>query len=192
MPNQSLYKEKKPGIWQWLVVIIVPFIFAVIVALVILYIMGVDVLTQSKQALNQVPFIQEKVLTSEEERYVNQLTEQEEMIEAKDSEMDSLQAEIITKEKTIQDLESQVEQLQQQLMEQENVDEINPADETTQELATSFENMKPSAAASIMEEMENGAAMPLLRQMDAEARGEILAEMAPDAAAVYTDLFMNP
>ncbi len=46
--NPAKNKEKKPGIFQWLIVVLVSLIFTILVTVVILYVMGVDISKYTK------------------------------------------------------------------------------------------------------------------------------------------------
>lgn len=66
-------------------------------------------------------------------------------------------------------------------------------DEKVAEYAQTYANMKPKAAAAIMEEMKDDLALvaEILNYMDVEARGDILGAMDPAIAASLTKL-MKP
>ncbi|MFC4404578.1 MotE family protein [Gracilibacillus xinjiangensis] len=190
--NPKQTKEKKPGIFQWLIVIIVPLIFAAIFALIILYFMGVDVVSYSKETLNKVPFLSETVMTDEEELHQQQLETKDDTISTKDEEISSLQTQLQEKDQQIEDLQEEVTSLADQLTEQQNELESSTAtDESHKEITSSFENMKPKTAAPIIENLDNQLAVSILRQLDADVRGDILAQMKPETAAIYTEMLAN-
>ncbi len=190
--NPKKNQEKKPNIFQWLIVILVPLIFALLIAVIILYFMGVDVGKYTKETLNKVPFIDEQVTTDQEELHANQLAEKDQQIENLQEEIDALQYEAQTKDGTISDLEEEISDLSSELVELEDAQDSDTENlDAFDELAASFAAMKPKTAAPIMETMETDIAVPLLRQLDSEVRGEILGEMDPEIAAEYSDLLVN-
>ncbi|KAB8138739.1 hypothetical protein F9U64_03735 [Gracilibacillus oryzae] len=190
--NPKENKEKKPGILQWLIVIIVPLIFAAIVTLIILNIMGVDVAGYSKEALNKVPFLSETVMTDEEEVFDQQLAEKDETILTRDEEISSLQTQLQEKDQQIGDLQEEIASLSEQMAEQQNdIEATAVAEESDQEITASFEEMKPKTAAPIIENLDNQLAISILNQLDSKVRGEILAEMEPETAANYTEMLAN-
>ncbi len=190
--NPAKNKEKKPGVFQWLIVILVPLIVAILITIVILYVMGIDISKYTKDTLNKVPFIEDNVTTDEEELYENNIAQKEQEIASLEEELEVVQYETQSKDSTIEELEEEVENLTTQLaeLEQEETETSNNVD-AYEELSESFGSMKPKTAAPIVENMENAIAIPLLRQIDPEVRGEILGEMDPAIAAEYSNLLVN-
>ncbi|SFM32232.1 Flagellar motility protein MotE, a chaperone for MotC folding [Gracilibacillus orientalis] len=190
--NPKKNKEKKPSIFQWFIVILVPLIFALLITVIILYFMGVDVGKHTKETLNKVPFISEQVTTDQEELHTNQLAEKDQQIDDIQEEMDALQYEVQSKDGTISELEEEISTLSSQIVELEAEQESDTTNlDSFEELATSFTAMKPKLAAPIIESMEDDIAVPLLRQLESEVRGEIFGEMEPEIAAGYSDLLVD-
>ncbi|ENH98237.1 hypothetical protein J416_00789 [Gracilibacillus halophilus YIM-C55.5] len=185
--------EKKPGIFQWIIVIIVPLIFALVLTFVVLQFMGIDVVSKSKDVLNQVPFISEKITTDEEASQQSELEEKDSTIEEKNNQISNLESQIAEKDSQIEQLQSEVEELSTQLseMEAENSEESGPSTESVEEYVTSFEAMDPETAAPIIENMENQLALATLQSMGSEVRGEILAAMESETAATFADQLLN-
>ncbi|WP_208592494.1 MotE family protein [Gracilibacillus suaedae] len=190
--NPKKNNEKKPSVFQWLIVILVSLIFALLITVLILYVMGVDVGKYTKETLNKVPFIDEQVTTDQEELHANQLEEKDQQIDKLQEELDALQYEVQTKDGTISELEEEISDLSSQIVELEDAQENDTENsDSIDELAASFTAMKPKTAAPILETMEADIAVPLLRQLDSEVRGEILGGMDPEIAAEYSDLLVN-
>ncbi|MGP4040297.1 MotE family protein [Gracilibacillus sp. D59] len=190
--NLKKSKENKASVFQWLIVIFVPLIFALVFAVIILHFMGVDTGKYTKDTLNKVPFISEQVTTDGEELHANQLAEKDQVIKKLQEEVDALQHEVQTKEGTISELEEKNSTMSSQIGELEEAQQSETTNSgSLEELAASFKAMKPKAAAPIIETMEDDVAIPLLQQLDAEVRGEILSEMDPETAATYSDLLVN-
>ncbi|MBE5944815.1 MAG: hypothetical protein E7258_07855 [Lachnospiraceae bacterium] len=70
--------------------------------------------------------------------------------------------------------------------------EANQADAEIVELAEAYDAMDPSAAADILEEMDNDldTVALIMNNMSSEGRGEVLAAMEPDFAALVTKKLM--
>ncbi|WP_058307813.1 MotE family protein [Gracilibacillus massiliensis] len=191
-PNPSKNKEKKAGIFQWLIVILVPLLFASLITVIILYMMGIDISKYTRETLNKIPFIEESVTTDQEELYQNNMAKKEEEIASLEEQYETVQVEVQSKDSTIEELEEEIENLTTQLAELEQQKAENTDDSSAyQGLTESFSAMKPKTAAPIIENMENTVALPLLRELDPEIRGEILGEMDPEIAADYSDLLVN-
>ncbi|SHN16215.1 MotE family protein [Gracilibacillus kekensis] len=191
-PNPSKNKEKKAGIFQWLIVIFVSLLFAALITVIILVTMGIDISKYTKETLNKVPFIEEQVTTDSEELFENNLAKKDQEISNLEEELEVVQYEAQGKDSTISELEEEIENLTTQLAElEQQATESTDVGSGYQELSESFSAMKPKVAAPIIENMENTIALPLLRELDAEIRGEILGEMEPEIAADYSDLLVN-
>lgn len=182
-------KIKRPGFFQWLLVIIVPLLFAIVITFIVLSFMGIDVLAKSKEIANQIPFLS-KVVTTEEEagqereqaKYENQLTE-------KDQEIEDLTAEVSSQEQTIDDLNQEIVKLTNQLEDEESnesSEEQLSEDENLQKLTKSYEEMDPEKAAPILANVEQALATNILREMKDDSRGAILSAMEAETAATLT------
>ncbi|MDX8046939.1 hypothetical protein SH601_13175 [Gracilibacillus sp. S3-1-1] len=192
--NPKNNKEKKPGIFQWLIVILAPLLLASIIAVIIMAVMGVDVSKHTKEALNKIPFISEYVTTDEEELHANQLADRDHQISMLEEEVESLQADNQLKDSTIAELEEEVATMSEQATEvdeEETTETSGTTSDSVKEISKSFAAMKPKEAAPIIETMENDVAIPLLREIKADERGKILAEMDPEVAANLADILAN-
>lgn len=188
MKTNPKKETKKPSIIQWLIVIVVPIIFALIITFIILQFMGIDVTKSTKEVLNKIPFISETVMTDQEELHTNQLKEKDEALISVNKELELIQAELQAKEKEVQNLEAEVESLTQQL-ETQVVEEVDSTD--YKEIAKSFNQMKPKSAAPILQELSDELAIAILQELDAETKGNLLAQMEAEVAARYTSLLAN-
>ncbi|GAE91628.1 flagellar protein FlbB [Gracilibacillus boraciitolerans JCM 21714] len=193
--NPSEDKERKPGIFQWLIIILVPLIFTIIITVIILYVMGVDVGKYTKETLNKIPFVAQTVATDEEELHENNLAKKDQEIANLEEELETAKYETQTKDTTIAELEEEIANLTTQLAEVQQEETGPETDENTdgayEDLSESFSSMKPKTAAPIIENMENSIAISLLKQIDPEIRGEILGEMEPEIAADYSSQLVN-
>ncbi|MGN8644997.1 MotE family protein [Gracilibacillus sp. HCP3S3_G5_1] len=190
--NPKKNKEKKPSVFQWLIVIFVPLILALLLTVIILMVMGVDVGKYTKETLNKVPFLADYVTTDAEELHANQLAEKDHQINQLQEEIDALQYELQSKDGTITELEEEIAEMSSQIADIEELEENDPvSSDSFKELAASFAAMKPKTAAPIIETMANNVAIPLLRELDSEDRGKILGQMDPEIAATYADLLVS-
>ncbi|WP_066193877.1 MULTISPECIES: MotE family protein [Gracilibacillus] len=187
--NSSKQKEKKAGMFQWLMVIVVPLIFAAIITVIILSVMGVDVMKHTKETLNKVPFLSEYVTTDDEAYYQHQLTNRDQSIEQLQARVEELEVELETSQGTVTDLEEELAEASVESVELGNSEETpEEEDDNLEELSESFLAMKPEEAAPIIENLADEVAIPLLTLMDAEARGEIMAVMESEVAANYASM----
>lgn len=188
-------KEKKQNKVQWFfMVIFIPAVFALILAVVILYYLGIDVGARVQQAVSFLPFIESP---SEEEE--NDISLEEKVVQ--------LEHENKIYESRIQELENVITQLEEQIIqyqeakeegEGENGDgtgELND-DEIVEsvslkEVVKTLEGMTTSKAANIVSELDETEATTYLRMMRVDVRSQILSKMDPQKAAKLISLLGN-
>ena len=184
-PKETI-QNKKPGFFQWFIVITVPIIFALIITGIILSIIGVDVIGKTKETLNKVPVINEWVQTDEEKTYEHQLENKENTISRLEEELELERSQLASKDKTIENLQTEIDNLIAQLEGKETEEQLQSEDQTAQKkVIRSFSEMKPKEAAPIMENMDEQLVNEILQGLDEKTVARILAEMEPDLAASY-------
>ncbi|MDQ0253711.1 flagellar motility protein MotE (MotC chaperone) [Evansella vedderi] len=184
-------KEKSENKWQWfLMVILIPAVFAVILAVVLLYYMGFNVGERIEQSASFLPFVE----SQEDEENENEIL-REQLIQLED-ELTSYQSIISELEYENNQKDQQLAALEEQLsIANENVRE---ADEQPEEVRTdlsdivrTLEGMSASRAANIFSEMEQEEAVIYLRLMKVDNRSQILSRMDPALAAQLVSLLSN-
>ncbi len=152
--------------------------------------MGVDVVGKTKEALNKIPFLEERVTTDLEALHERQLSEKNEELNMLQQQVEGLEAEVESKEQTITDLEEEVAGLTKEMKESEEEATEEP-DEKWKEVATSYSEMKPKKCCLYFrKKWKKNIVISILKQVDAEVRGEILAAMDPEIAASFTESFL--
>ena len=184
-PKETI-QEKKPGFFQWFIVITIPIIFALIITGIILSIIGVDVIGTTKETLNKVPVVNEWVTTDEEKTFEHQLENKENTISRLEDELQIERSQSATKDKTIENLQAEIDALVAQLDGIEAEQQIESEDQIARKkVIRSFSEMKPKEAAPIMEKMDKELVNEILKELDERSVARILAEMEPDQAASY-------
>ncbi|RCW70715.1 MotE family protein [Saliterribacillus persicus] len=191
MKKDKQNKEKKAGLFQWVVVITFPLFLASIIAFILLSVLGVDVFTKSKETLNKIPFVSTVVTTDEEEQEELLVEQKDTEIENHESEIEALNNELFQKDNQIEDLEIELESLQAQL-EALNSEEEEVTVNMVEEITGSFKNMEAASAGAILTNMEEEAAVEILQSLSAKDRGSILGEMDPEIAASLSSNFITP
>ncbi|WP_138414831.1 magnesium transporter MgtE N-terminal domain-containing protein [Aquibacillus sediminis] len=190
MARNSVGKEKnKAGVFQWFLVIVIPLLFAIVLAIIILSVAGVDVKKHAENYANNVPFISGIVTTNDEKIYEQQQEKLNDQLKEKNEEIRQLNGQIQAKDGTIDDLNAEVDQLNEELTQQTQANEDR--DELVQEIATSFKEMDPEAAAPIINSLDNELSLLILKSVSSQERGQILSEMAPEDAAQLTNNLLN-
>ncbi|WP_246366884.1 MotE family protein [Paraliobacillus salinarum] len=185
-------KRKKAGFFQWVLVIIVPLVFGIIVLSIVLSLMGIDVLNTSKEFANNVPFLSSVVTTQEEEEQVREQNNFEKIISEKDSQIENLEVEVSSQSQTIDELNQEVVKLTEKLTQATENQEGNQEEtKNLSKLTKSYEEMEPERAASILTSVEEGLATAILNEMKDENRGEILSQMDAEVAAKLTQSLLE-
>ncbi|MRH42261.1 hypothetical protein GH741_06155 [Aquibacillus halophilus] len=190
MASNDFNEEKtKAGFLQWSLVLIIPLVFAITLALIIMTFAGIDIIGKTETIANKVPLLSE-VITTEDERAVED--DQAELlneISTKNNEIDRLTADVQDKENTIEQLNQEIADLTIQMEEAVTTQEAQK--EKMESVATSFSNMEPSAAAPIITNLEDDLAGSILEKLSNEVRGQILGEMEPEEAARLTNYILQ-
>ncbi|WP_186577470.1 MotE family protein [Aquibacillus kalidii] len=181
---------KKATPIQWFVVLIVPLIFALVIAIGIMSFSGIDVIGKAEAFANKVPFLSSVVTTDVEGAHNKEVQKLQEKIDAKTAEIDGLTGQVSERDAAIDSLKQEVENLTAQLEQKES--EINTAEKednsvVLEEVSSSFKEMEPEAAASIITNMEENLAVSILKQLPTKERGEVFGSMDPTVAAQLTN-----
>lgn len=190
-------KEKKmnPLLWFFFVVL-VPTIAAIVIAVVIMSIAGVNVGEWVKKTGSNIPVISSFIKT-EEEKSIEELEDKlVQTIEEKDREIAELEATVEQHVDDIDKLTEEVETAEQQLLSSVDTEEIEQErEETTQntikEMAASYQKMNHNQAAKIIEEMDRTLALTLLSELPNDVRGKIIEKMDAEIAVKITEQYMN-
>src|SRR5690554_4197137 len=103
-------KEENQSKWQWFfMVIFIPAVFALILAVVVLYYMGIDVGERAQQAFSFLPFVESAEEDLEEVNSEEKIAQLEEENQSYQSQISQLEREIAELEKTILQYEEMVE-----------------------------------------------------------------------------------
>ncbi|MFB1049572.1 MotE family protein [Paraliobacillus sp. JSM ZJ581] len=185
--TQEKTKRKKAGFFQWVLVIIVPLIFLIIVLSIVLSLMGIDVINKSKEIANQVPIISTVVTTQEEEDKAREQDNFKNQLAEKDSKIETLEVEVSSQSQTIDELNQEVVKLTEQLAQATENKEVDQKEiKNLTKLTKSYEEMKPDRAASILASVDLETTTAILNEMKDEDRGEVLSQMDAEIAAKLT------
>lgn len=126
----------------------------------------------------QAGSVEERRILNELQEQRRVLTEKEQILERREMELKTLQAEV---DKKIDELSRRREELAAMLA-QKDAAEIQKA----QELSKMYEKMDPNIAAGIIAGLDKDLAVAILEGMRAKSAGRILAGMDQDVAAALT------
>ncbi|WP_096189125.1 MotE family protein [Evansella halocellulosilytica] len=179
--------QKQSKLQLFFMVVLIPAIFAVVLAVVLLYYMGINVSDSVKSAFSALPFISDEnddELSdgSREERLVQLEHENENYL----SQIEQLEYELAMKDEEISQLELEIQSYIENENNEEDQEEERP---DLQEVVRTLEGMTASKAASIMSELSQDEAVMYLQLMSLDSRSQILARMdAEEAAQIVSQL----
>lgn len=183
-------KEPKQSKFQWfLIVILIPSLFALTFILVILTIADVNVLQAAKQIGAKVPLVSSLVVDHDKTKpkdVESEISNLQGKIKDKETKIKDLQANVETKDAEISQLNAEINQLHEQLTEKQQ--EIQDETKRKKAVTTMYETMSSKDAAAIITKLEDTAAVTILSSVSEEKAADILAKMEAEMAAKYTEL----
>ncbi|MFZ3587920.1 MotE family protein [Bacillus sp. DJP31] len=187
-------QENEPKVYnkfQWFLFAgVIPFLFAVTFALVVLTIAGVNVMDVVKKYGQHIPGI--SALSKSDEPEIN--------IEEKlRKDIGDLEANATGQIATVTKLEKEAEQNLQELQNQQaQIDKLTEelikkdalqqdTKQTLKDIATMYESMSAQNAAAILTELNDQEALKIVQSLSMEALGAIFEKMSPADAAKFTE-----
>ncbi|WP_252313807.1 MotE family protein [Sinobaca sp. H24] len=189
IPVEEKEKEKKGGMMQWFILIVlVPVTFAIIIGVVILSMMGVPLAEMGKNAAAGIPGVS-ALMENESEEAVGGSPEDADTIAALEEEIQSMEQQLIERDEEIISLQEEAEAAGEEADVDEEDIEANPE---LAELASMYEEMSAKNAAAILNEMEDAQVIRHMQEMNTENRSAILEKMEVEKAAVIMGAFEEP
>ncbi|WP_069365194.1 magnesium transporter MgtE N-terminal domain-containing protein [Salisediminibacterium beveridgei] len=180
-------KKSEGKLQVFFMVVLIPAVFAIILAAVVLYYLGFNIGDQVRSAASALPFVENEEVTGGEEElsteaYIAQLERENETL-IRDKE--NLERQTESQEEKIEELEEELLVMQSDDMSDEGVEvdtETSSAD--LNDIVRTLQEMTASRAADIMEELPEEQAVTYLQLMNNRARADILSRMEAETAAV--------
>ena len=183
-------KENKKKSWlSYLLLAVIPLILSVTIIYIVLSLLGMEPVKNTKNFLNRVPGV-EKLITTEDEmnleameaEYLAQIGDYQSQINRLMMESSEKDDEIEALERDIVDLNNQLAEYQSQIVSQ------NEQQARLEEVVSTYTDMEPKSAARILSETTTGIAVDILNGIPSEARSEIFSFMEAKKAAELTEL----
>ena len=191
--NEQKQESKKYNKIQWFfVVIVIPSIFALMVAAIVASFAGVDVWGKAKELSDKIPFVatdKEKVAQQKVEEMEKRVTELNTEIQFRDDTIAELETEMNGKEHEIQSLILEKEQLEMKLKDLNKTQDND--NQTFKEIVSTVESMSAKKAAPIITGMEDREAITILSNLKPDVLASILENMSVEHAARYTTILAN-
>ncbi len=187
---QEEAEEKSYSKLQWfIVVIIIPSIFALAVALIVATVAGVNVIDKAKEYSNKLPF-----LTSDEERKEGKQTEDLEgklielraEVKVREESLAELQTKLNSKDEKIEKLELEKEQLESEIDSLLAIQTDNKRE--FKDIVKTYETMSAKKAAPIITQMNDKDALEILAHLKSDTLAAIMEQMNATDAAKFTTL----
>ncbi|WP_139488985.1 MotE family protein [Brevibacillus dissolubilis] len=186
---EEVQEEREYSKLEWFFyMILIPALFASLLAGVLLSLLGIDVIGKALDIGNSIPFV-EKVLpdrsaengADEAKNVQNELAKaQSDVIKSKQAASD-LQEEVAKKESTIIAMQKQISELQKMMEEKRTGDEERQKQYA--DLAKMYGSMSAKNAAAIVSNLSNEEAVAVMSKMKLDQRALILEKMDPKKAA---------
>lgn len=154
---------------------------------------GFNVIDWTKQQASSMPIIS-NLVASDEAKPVQDDSRAQAIVNEKDEEITSLNETIRELEATINDQNQDIVRLENSLEDAQIDEELleeDSSDESFSTIIDSFEEMKGSKAAPIIENLETDTAVSILQELSNEHRATILGAMNPEQAAELTQLLLS-
>ncbi|GIM47803.1 hypothetical protein DNHGIG_33520 [Collibacillus ludicampi] len=177
-------KENSYSKTEWILyIIILPFIFTIILAFLILQFIGYNIADKVTGYFKQIPVVKNAVSSTKDANSgtqsseVRQLEKQMNELNLQVSELQKLRDSLLKsqeqKDALISQLRNQIFTLQKQLDDKKAEEDKQKAD------AALYEDMSPGKAAAILEAMPNEQARNILNHLSTDAKAAILEKMDP-------------
>lgn len=181
-------EEKKYSKFQWFfIIIVIPTLFALAVAMVVVSVSGINVFEKAKEYSEKIPFISSEKKTSDQQQLLGmdqKLTELKAEVKDREAAIADMETNIEGKNKEIETLKLEKEKLQQQ------IDDLILAQEDGKrqfkEIVSTYETMSAKKAAPIITQMNDEEALKILSSLKPATLAAILEKMNAADAAKYT------
>jgi flagellar motility protein MotE (MotC chaperone) len=191
---ENLIDEKKKPFnffQRFLLVVVIPTMFALVVFILLLVYTGTDVMKKGKELAEYIPFLSSETANKEQiiKENKNTIAELEKKITDQQTNIESLEKKLENSDKNTQAVNLEKDKLQREL------DALKESQEETkkvfEDIVKTYETMTPKKSASIISEMSEREGMKILASLKPAKLALILEKMEPAIASKYTELLSN-
>ncbi|RJS62189.1 MotE family protein [Bacillus sp. PK3_68] len=190
----EIEEEKGYGVFQWILfVLVIPLLFAITVALIVMTVAGVNVFEKAKEVGEHVPLISnmidggadDKGGQTDKEKVVSLQAE----IKNKEAKIEQLEKKLKASDKKVEELLTEKDRLKIELEKLKKEEESAvTTDKQDNKLINTYETMAPKNIANILVNLSDREAVKILAEMSTEKQADILEKLPPETAAKYTKL----
>ncbi|MBM7540573.1 MotE family protein [Amphibacillus cookii] len=191
-PSTTKKEKKKTNVLQWLFLILVPLVLAIVILFIVLSMLGMDPIGKTKAFANSIPVVSNWVTTDEEAEIERKQRQYESKIESLEEEITAMESDLSSKNSEIDHLNQEIVRLTAQIedsIEEDGEDETEV--ENLAKLIESYDEMNPANAAVILSNSSNQVALAILQEIDDAHRADILSAMDPEQAATFTEQLLD-
>ncbi|MGP7817503.1 MotE family protein [Niallia sp. 01092] len=188
---ENLVEEKKKTFnffQRFLLVFVIPTVFAIVVLLLLMIYSGADVLEKGKELANNLPFLSSEKASSEEKAIdqSKKIHELENKLSDQNKEISKLQSELDNKMKQVGTLQLDKEKLQNKMEALQKDQE--QTEQAFNEIVKTYETMSAKSSAAILAKMNEQEGLKILAALKPATLAPILEKMDPQKASQYTEL----
>jgi flagellar motility protein MotE (MotC chaperone) len=191
--------KNKYSVFQWMLfVLVIPLLFALTIALIVMTVAGVNVFEKGKDIAGNIPGIAGMVNDDREQAVSGKPDKQKVVelqadIENKKAEIAQLESKLDAADQEIEKLLTEKDRLEVERQQLNNEDEETSAVEKKKnnDIVKTYESMSPKNIANILVNLSDNEAVGILSDMSTGKQGDILEKLPPDTAAKYTKLLSN-
>ncbi|WP_017471885.1 MotE family protein [Amphibacillus jilinensis] len=191
-PTTTKNEKKKMKVFQWLFLILVPLVLAIVILFIVLSMLGMDPIGRTKEFANSIPVVSNWITTDEEAEIERKQRQYENKIDSLEEELAAMESDLSSKKSEIDQLNQEIVRLTAQI---ENTIEEDGEEESEVEnlakLIESYDEMNPANAAVILSNSSSQVALAILQEIDDAHRAAILSAMDPEQAATFTEQLLD-
>lgn len=194
--NVEQEKGNKTGKLQWfLFAIVIPILFAITVALIVMTVAGVNIFDKAKELGVSIPGVSSMMgsETSKDEKIAkNRLVSLQAEVEDQKAEIEKLQKKLEASKQEVEKLLTENDRLEIELEQQQKQEENSNNSKTDNKgdnpVIETYESMAPKNIANIIVNLSDKEAVNIISAMSADKQAKILEKLPPETAAKYTKM----
>ncbi|HJV17896.1 MAG TPA: MotE family protein [Bacillales bacterium] len=187
--NQS----RKGKSFQWyLYVVFIPLAFAILVAVIVSFIAGINIIDTAKDFGKKIPIVGSLVQINQANSSKSNdksVIELQGQIKDREEKISQLETQISDKNKEIQKAELEQKRLQKEI--DDVVSSQTEGKRALKDIIKTYETMSAKKAAPIITQMNDEEALKILSSIKADSLAAIMENMNAKAAAKFTQLLTN-
>ncbi|MGN7398840.1 MotE family protein [Cytobacillus praedii] len=186
---EELETKKTSKFQSFIFVVLIPLLFTITVALIVMTILGYNVFELTKEYGQKIPFISSALSddASDSAKDVEtKMIELEAEIKDREAKITKLETELDSKDQEISRAKLEKEQLESEIEELTAMKEENKR--AFKDIVKTYETISAKKAAPILSQMSETEALEILTNLKSDKLAEIMEKMEPEDAARYTEL----